>query len=84
MSSLEWMSEALCAQVGTEVFFPERGGNPAPAISVCRRCPVQQECLEHALHLETTSPLEVTGIWGGTTSAQRQKMRGAAYRRLAS
>lgn len=75
--SLNWMDEALCAQVGTEIFFPERGGNPHAAVSVCRRCPVKQECLNHALDLEASSPLQVTGIWGGTTTKQRDRLRRA-------
>jgi WhiB family redox-sensing transcriptional regulator len=84
MASLDWMSEAVCAQVGTELFFPEQGGNPAQAVAICRRCPVRQECLDHALELDRSIAGQVTGIWGGTTAKQRQAIKGAAYRQLAS
>lgn len=84
MSRLEWMDDALCAEIGTEVFFPEPNKNPAQAIAVCRRCPVQPECLDHALDLDSRGPSKVTGIWGGTTMRERQAMRGAAYRQQAS
>lgn len=79
--SLEWMNDALCAQVGTEIFFPERGGNPREALQVCKACTVRDDCLNHALELKATSPLNVTGIWGGTTERQRHKIgrtKGAA------
>lgn len=75
---LEWMDGARCREVDTEIFFPPPGGNNAHALRVCRRCEVQQECLEYAL----STP--VMGVWGGTTSRQRQQMKGAAYRQRAS
>ena len=65
-----WVVDALCAQADPDVFFPEhRGVNSAPAVNVCRRCPVQQPCLEYALVTR-----EAWGIWGGATEAQRRHM----------
>lgn len=78
MSRLEWMNEALCREVGSELFFPENLGTIAEARKVCSLCNVQTECLEYALEAK------VDGIWAGTTPTQRQKMKGAAYRQLAS
>jgi WhiB family redox-sensing transcriptional regulator len=75
---LEWMNDALCAQVDTEIFFPGPGEPARDALRVCRSCTVRLDCLNHAL----TYP--ALGIWGGTTLKERQKMRGAAYRQLAS
>ena len=41
------------------------------AIDMCRKCPVLKQCLEYALrHPESAR----SGIWGGTTAAQRRKM----------
>lgn len=71
--SLEWMGDALCAEIGTEPFFPQPGENPHQAIAVCRRCPVQTECLDHARHLEASGPWFVTGIWGGTSANERHR-----------
>lgn len=55
-----WMEDALCAQVDTEIFFPEKGGDPRPARKVCDACPVRAECLEYSLENH-----EQYGVWGG-------------------
>lgn len=73
MSSLDWMDDALCRQVGQELFFPDKGANPAPAVAVCRRCSVQEPCLSYALEAGG-----VHGVWGGTTEAQRRRLRRTA------
>lgn len=65
-----WMLDALCSQVDPELFFPDKGGNPRPAIEICRRCPVQVECLEYALRNHMGY-----GIWGGLTSHQRRDIK---------
>ena len=75
MIPLEWINDALCAQVGTEIFFPESGQSPKDAIKVCERCTVINECLTHAITLNNSSPLTVTGVWGGTTERQRRQLR---------
>lgn len=68
--SLRWQDAALCAQIDSEVFFPERGQPSGPALRICQMCPVQRECLEYALQSN------VSGVWGNTTERQRQRMRG--------
>lgn len=70
MASIDWMDDALCREVGPEVFFPEADIPHRAAIEVCRRCDVEIECLNYAL---TISP--VAGIWGGTTEADRRRLR---------
>jgi WhiB family redox-sensing transcriptional regulator len=72
------MDEALCREVGSELFFPDNHGTIAEAKKVCSLCSVSTECLEYAL------TFTVEGIWAGTTPTQRNKMKGAAYRKLAS
>ena len=74
MSSLEWMDDALCAEVGTEPFFPESHDNPRHALAVCQRCEVRMKCLDHALSM----PLNPAGIWGGTTERERRDLRRAS------
>lgn len=61
-----WMTEALCAQVDPEIFPPNQGKSTAPAIAVCRRCPITQACLQHAL-----TNNETQGVWGGMSAMQR-------------
>lgn len=68
--ALEWMSKALCAEVGTEMFFPDFGQTPHHAKKVCSRCDVTNECLQYALS-ETT----IYGVWGGTTETDRRRMK---------
>ena len=55
----------------TEVFFPDPGGNPNPALAVCRRCPVTVECLEFGQRLARRWGGQA-GVFGGTTANQRR------------
>lgn len=65
-----WMAEGLCAQTDPELWFPERGGSNREAKDICAKCPVRDLCLAYALeHSEV-------GVWGGTSDAQRRKLRG--------
>jgi WhiB family redox-sensing transcriptional regulator len=75
-----WQDAAACHGFDTEFFFPQRGEFPATAFATCRRCPVQPECLEHALTLP-----ERFGVWGGTSERQRRRLRAERRaRRLAA
>ena len=65
-----WQDAAACQGLDTELFFPQRGELAATALATCRRCPVQPECLEHALTLP-----ERFGVWGGTSERQRRRLR---------
>jgi len=65
-----WMSDALCAQIATEMFFPERGGSTREAKGVCARCTVTAECLSYALQHD-----ERFGIWGGKSERERRKLK---------
>lgn len=67
---MNWRDDALCAQVGTELFFPPVGSTPYAAKSVCRLCPVSPQCLAHAL-----ADPELMGVWGGTTERERRALR---------
>lgn len=71
MPSLQWMDDALCREVGHDLFFPETGQNPTEAKRVCKQCPVQAECLEYAL----TSPFAMYGVLGGTTENERRALK---------
>ena len=65
-----WQDDALCAQIDTEIFFPENGTNGTEAKQICAACPVIQECLTYALDHP-----ELTGIWGGQSRRERQTLR---------
>jgi len=67
-----WVQRAACR--GSEIgpYFPHSGGSSAgvQARAVCAVCPVQAECLAHAL-----AHSQLQGIWGGTSEQQRRALR---------
>ncbi|MGL4174308.1 MAG: WhiB family transcriptional regulator [Actinomycetota bacterium] len=65
-----WHASALCAQTDPEVFFPEKGASSAAARRVCAVCPVELECRAEAMDRR-----EPFGVWGGTTEADRRRLR---------
>lgn len=77
--NLEWKSAAACRTVDTSIFFPDNDAAAAPALAVCARCPVREECLDFALQTR-----QHEGIWGGTTESERRRLRRARTRRQAA
>lgn len=73
----DWMADAACRTSDPELFFPIRTDDTA-AIAVCRRCPVQSDCLIYALRTN-----QKNGIWGGKTEHQRAALRTSIRRRAA-
>ena len=65
-----WMSEALCVNVESELFFSEDRAGIRAAKSICAVCPVREECLRYALERP-----DLDGIWGGTTTSERRQLR---------
>lgn len=63
-----------CAQIGTEMYFTEPTNQhdrdqTEPVIKACHGCPIFDQCFDYALNVS------VTGIWAGTTFAQRRRAR---------
>ena len=62
-----------CLQVDPELFFPSQAGQEQyrarEVADLCGGCPVAEACLEYAL------AHSVEGIWAGTTTAQRRRLR---------
>jgi WhiB family redox-sensing transcriptional regulator len=69
---LPWMSDALCAEVATDMFFPEHGDKSVEARKICAACPVKTPCLAYAV-----AERGLEGIWGGTTASDRDAIRRA-------
>ena len=74
---------ALCTRQNPALFFPEDAPDgdtaemiAAAAKAVCGRCPIRVHCLEAAL-----ADRRVSGIWGGTTSTERDAVHLARRRR---
>jgi len=68
-----WRSKALCEGMDVDLFF--RPENEAKAVAWCKRCPVRRECLAFIKEYEAKNS-EINGVFGGTTPAQRLRMRG--------
>ena len=67
-----WTTDALCAQVDPDLFYPETGAPNRDAKQVCAGCNVRAECLAYAL-----ANRERFGVWGGTTERERRRLRRA-------
>lgn len=68
--NVEWRDHALCAQIGGDLWFPDKGGSSLAAIAVCRSCPVATECLEFSTTLNPDERQH--GIWGGLSPVSRR------------
>lgn len=66
----DWMNDALCAQVGGDLWFPPQGGYCREAHAICDRCPVKAACLQYGIDND------LTGTWGGTSERERLVMQG--------
>lgn len=76
---MDWRDRAECRNEDPELFFPVGSTGPAldqieAAKSVCRRCQVQDPCLEWALGRA------VAGVWGGTDEDERRALQRRAAR----
>ena len=61
-----WTGQAACRFYPAELFFE---GEPGSAKAICASCDVKSECLEFAIRSGDS------GVWGGTTGRERQRMR---------
>ncbi|MFE6766876.1 WhiB family transcriptional regulator [Streptomyces sp. NPDC057689] len=70
-----WRMHAACREEDPDLFFPIGSTGPAlvqaeEAKAVCRRCPVQEECLRWALENNQDS-----GVWGGLGENERRALK---------
>ena len=70
----DWQLEGACREASPETFFhpegergPARRNRDAAAKAMCLRCPVLQQCREHALRVR-----EPYGVWGAMTEEERE------------
>ncbi|MBC2868629.1 WhiB family transcriptional regulator [Streptomyces mexicanus] len=80
---MDWRHSAACRDEDPDLFFPVGDTGLAllqiqEAKSVCRRCPVIEQCLQWAL--ETDQP---HGVWGGMSEGERRSLRRRAARNRA-
>ena len=67
---MDWRHRAICRDEDPELFFPVGTSGPAllqiaEAKTVCRRCPVIEQCRTWALDTGQA------GVWGGTSEDER-------------
>lgn len=67
MDEVDWAGQARCREVDPELFFARGLAEAKPAIRICTRCPVRDQCLDYALTNEIDH-----GVWGGLTERQRR------------
>jgi WhiB family redox-sensing transcriptional regulator len=65
-----WRADAACSEPGDVDFFGDGRENVRRAKAMCASCPVLDDCLAFAIETNQSD-----GIWGGTTPAERTKMR---------
>jgi WhiB family redox-sensing transcriptional regulator len=64
-----WMALGLCRMYAPATFFPSDGVGVDKARKICAGCPVQAECLEHALEHRIEH-----GVWGGCSERERRRI----------
>lgn len=64
-----WVQRSACKGLDPIIFYPATDEEADEAKDVCARCPVLDDCLEHAI-----SNREHNGVWGGATERERQRI----------
>ncbi len=64
-----WSTRAACKGLDPSIFYPPTDEEAEEAKAICAVCPVQVECLEHAISLR-----EKNGVWGGATERERLRI----------
>lgn len=62
-----WQERSACRDAEADLFFSTEDEDQKRAREYCVTCPVQQECLRHAIENR-----EMYGIWGGMFEGERR------------
>ena len=65
----DWVTRSACRGLAPTIFYPATDEEADEAKAVCAECPVQLDCLEHAI-----GHREHNGVWGGATERERQRI----------
>jgi len=65
----EWRLHAVCKQHDLSKWFSDTWHEQREAVSICKTCPVQNDCLSFALKYDER------GIWGGKSERARRKLK---------
>lgn len=71
LTTPDWQLDAACAGHDADLWWSEDPHDVGKkiAVDICGTCPVQRDCLEHALALP-----EREGIWGGLLPYERKRL----------
>ncbi|WP_199572680.1 WhiB family transcriptional regulator [Streptomyces murinus] len=72
-----WVKLAFCLTADPEDFFPpnQNAAGIAKARSICKQCPVAQQCLADVLAAEGgKTAASRHGVYAGTTPKQRERL----------
>lgn len=70
MTADDWRDDAACKGSPVTIWYPESTNSQGPAKRICGACPVQTQCLQHALDAG-----EAYGVWGGLNERERRSLR---------
>lgn len=62
-----WLERARCRGHDPEQFFVRGVSQARPALRICQRCQVKDDCLRYAIENDIDF-----GVWGGLTERQRR------------
>lgn len=63
----DWRCQASCRGMEPELWFPKTKGEALFGTDICKRCPVQEQCITWA-----EGHGEMLGTWGGVSQWQRR------------
>jgi WhiB family transcriptional regulator, redox-sensing transcriptional regulator len=72
MEENNWLDRARCRGVDPDQFFVRGVAQARPALRICDRCVVKEQCLQYAIDNEIDF-----GVWGGLTERQRRSLQRA-------
>jgi len=68
MNDTTWMNEAICSGTDPDAWTADLTPSGIEVLKrICHQCPVQSDCLQHALRHN------YQGVWGGTTTREREQ-----------
>jgi WhiB family redox-sensing transcriptional regulator len=74
-----WMADAACREHQDLRWINGRTDSTSAARAVCAGCLVREECLHYAL-----ADVTIVGMWGGTSTVERQHLRARSRSHLTS
>lgn len=76
-----WRTDAVCAEIGEDLFFVHKGESVSEAKRACLLCTVREPCLIATMHVERGIAHSARfGVYAGLTPKERQALWGTGWR----